>query len=306
VRLWNTTAKSKSPSRYHLGKWVHQIAFSPDSKHMAVLAGENPRSLTLWDVAAEREIGPVDFPTTGEGQVSFSPDGTTVCASSKGRTSFYQVPSLQWITNEVVERFIFARDGRLAILIRNGNITRRDLATGAEVVLGFHSGPASHMAISPDGRTVALSDFSKSISLWDATGAGPPAILNGHVYSVIGLAFSPDGKLLASASWDGAVMLWDTAARRMVTSLRGHAGQAWDVAFSPDGRTLASSADDGAIKLWNLASFQEATTLHGHRGAVSAIAFSPDGKHLASAGGLAVRLWHAPTFEEITLASPTK
>jgi eukaryotic-like serine/threonine-protein kinase len=306
VRLWNAITNSEAQSLYHLDKWVAQVAFSPDSKYAAVLASGNPGSLTLWDVAAGREIGPADFPTTDEGQVAFSPDGKTVCASSKGRTSFYQVPSLQWITNEVADRFLFAPDGRFAILLRNGNITRRDLATGAEAVLGFHSGLPNRMAISPDGRIVALSDLSKTISLWDATAPGPPAFLNGHTLSVIGLAFSPDGKLLASASWDGVVMLWDVAARRRLTSLRGHTGQAWDVAFSPDGRTLASSADDGTIKLWNLASFQEATTLHGHRGPVSAIAVSPDGKHLASAGGWAVRLWHAPTFEEIAAAGPTK
>jgi WD40 repeat protein len=75
------------------------------------------------------------------------------------------------------------------------------------------------------------------------------------------------------------------------------------VAFSRDGRTLASSADDGTIKLWNLASMQEAATLlHGHEGAVSGIAFSPDGNYLPTAGGGAVRLWKAPTFEEISAA----
>jgi len=301
VRLWNAITNSEPQSLYHLDNWVHQVAFSPNSKYAAVLAGGNPRSLTLWDVAAGREIGSADFPTGDEGQVAFSQDSKTVWASSKGRTSFYQVPSLQWITNEVAARFLFAPDGRFAILLRNGNITRRDLATGAEAVLGFHSGFPSRMAISPDGRTVALSDFSKTISLWDATAPGPPAFLNGHRFPVVGLAFSPDGKLLASASWDGTVMLWEVAARRSLISLRVHTGCVWDVAFSPDGRTLASSADDGAVKLWNLASFQEATTLHGHRAPVSAIAFSPDGKHLAS-GGWAVRLWNAPTLEEISAA----
>src|SRR5207245_10996141 len=112
-------------------------------------------------------------------------------------------------------------------------------------------------------------------------------------------AFSADGKWLASASGDGKVGLWDVTARTNVTFLRGHTGGAWDVAFSPDGRTLASSADDHTVKLWNLASLQEAATLHGHKGPVSAIAFSGDGNDLVSAGGWAVRLWHAPGFEEV-------
>src|SRR5437016_5422624 len=152
VRLWNAINNYHPQSLYHLDNWVHSVAFSPNSKYAAVLAGANPRSLTLWDVAAGREIGPADFPTTDEGQVAFSQDSKTVWASSKGRTSFYQVPSLQWITNEVAARFLFAPDGRFAILLRNGNITRRDLATGAEAVLGFHSGFPSRMAISPDGH----------------------------------------------------------------------------------------------------------------------------------------------------------
>jgi WD40 repeat protein len=74
------------------------------------------------------------------------------------------------------------------------------------------------------------------------------------------------------------------------------------LAFSPDGRTLASGANDGAIKLWNLASMQEAATLHGHEGPVFVVAFSPSGSLLASAAEGVVRLWKAPTFEELSAA----
>jgi WD40 repeat protein len=301
VRLWNATPSSQSQSLHYIDKWVHHVAFSPDSKYAAVLSAANPRALTLWDVAMDRQIGTADFPATDEGQVGFSPDSKTVCASSHGRTSFYRVPSLQWITNEVADRFIFAPDGSFAILSRNGKIARRDLTTGAEAVLGA-SRPVCRVAISPDGRTLALTDWSKTISLWNATEPGPPTFLNGHTLTVDGFTFSPDSKLLASTSFDGSVMLWDVTARRSLASLRGHTGDTYDVAFSPDGRTLASCADDSTIKLWNMASLQEATTLHGHQGPVSAIAFSPDGKHLASAGGWAVRFWHAPTFAEIAAA----
>src|SRR2546422_4718687 len=36
-----------------------------------------------------------------------------------------------------------------------------------------------------------------------------------------------------------------------------------------------------------------------NRAQVTAIAFSPNGRHLASGGGGELKLWHAPTFEEI-------
>jgi WD40 repeat protein len=303
VRLWNATTNSQPQSLFYVDNWVYHVAFSPDSKYAAVLSAANSSALTLWDVAAGREIDHADFPTADPSQVSFSPDSKAVCASSHGQTSFYRVPSLQWITNEVADRFIFAHDGSFAIVIRDGNIMRRDLATGAETVLGFQSGGLWSVVLSPDGRTLALvAAFSKTISLWNTAEPGQPAYLNGHTLPVDGVAFSPDGKLLASSSWDGSVLLRDVAARRSLMSLRGHTGNTQDVAFSPDGRTLASCADDSTVKLWNLASLQEATTLHGHRGPVSAIAFSPDGKHLASAGGWAVRFWHAPTFAEIAAA----
>ena len=115
------------------------------------------------------------------------------------------------------------------------------------------------------------------------------------------VAFSPDGKWIASASWDSTIGLWQPNGRN-IRFLRGHNGAIWDVAFSRDGRTLASCANDGTIKLWNLASMQEAATLHGHDGPVSSVAFSPNGNYLASAGGWTVRLWKAPTFEEISAA----
>jgi WD40 repeat protein len=47
---------------------------------------------------------------------------------------------------------------------------------------------------------------------------------------------------------------------------------------------------------------QEAATLHGHDGPVSVVAFSPSGSLLVSAAEGVVRLWKAPTFEELFAA----
>ena len=314
VRLWHTATNAQPRSPLTLDYWIHQAAFSPDSRFVAVLSGLNSRALTLWDVAANGEVVTADFPTSDEGQVGFSSDGKTVVACSLGKTRFYQVPSLQLVKEELADRFIFAPNGRFAILVRQGKILRRDLAAGAETVLGSNAFSPGRVAISPDGKSLAVTGDaawaagarSYKIALWNTTEPGPAAFLEGHSLAGVGLAFSPDGKLLASASFDGSVGLWDVAQRRSLKFLRGHTGEAWDVAFSADGRTLASSASDSTIKLWNLASLQEAATLHGHKGPVSTIAFSPDGGHLVSGGAWAVRLWEAPSFEEIAMATQRK
>jgi WD40 repeat protein len=124
-------------------------------------------------------------------------------------------------------------------------------------------------------------------------------MLEGHTALVQGVAFSPDGIWIASASWDGTIGLWQPDGRN-VRFLRGHNVAVRGVAFSPDARTLASGANDGTIKLWNLASMQEAATLHGHDGPVFVVAFSPSGSLLASAAEGVMRLWKAPTFEELS------
>jgi WD40 repeat protein len=126
-------------------------------------------------------------------------------------------------------------------------------------------------------------------------------MLEGHKALINRVAFSPDGEWIASASWDGTIGLWQPTGRN-IRFLRGHNGAVRGVAFSPDDRTLASAADDGTIKLWNLASMQEAATLHGPDGPVHVVAFSPSGSLLASAAEGVVRLWKAPTFEELSAA----
>src|SRR6266849_8811487 len=162
-------------------------------------------------------------------------------------------------------------------------------------------GEKNGAALSPDGQTFVIGGEEGKLALWNTHHSGPPTLLEGHKGRIWSVAFSPDGNWIASASWDGTIGLWQPNGRN-IRFLRGHNGLVWDVAFSRDGRTLASSADDGTIKLWNLASMQEAATLHGHEGPVWVVAFSPSGSLLASAAEGVVRLWNAPTFEELSAA----
>jgi len=263
--------------------------------------------LILWDVLSGREAGTQNLADSYEGQIEFSPDGKTVCVTSAGSARWFEMPSLRLLKEEPADRLVFAQDGGFAMLARQGQIIRRDYPSGVETSLGSSAiiGFKATAALSPDGQTFVIGGEKGKVALWHTHHPGPPTMLEGHKSLIPGVAFSPDGKWIASASWDGTIGLWQPNGRN-IRFLRGHNRDIWGVAFSRDGRTLASGANDGTIKLWNLASMQEAATLHGHEGPVSALAFSPDGKYLATAGGGAVRLWKAPTFEEIAAAGTTK
>ncbi len=300
VRLWDVAANSAAEAEFRYESWIHEVAFSRDSRYAAVL--EVADHLILWDVAAKREAARQDFANSYEGQIEFSPDGKTVCVTSAGSARWFEMSSLRLLKEEPADRLVFAQDGGFAMLVRQGQIIRRDYPSEVEVSLGSSASVGKYSAaLSPDGETFGIGGEEGKMALWHTHRPGPPTMLEGHKASIPGVAFSPDGKWIASASCDSTIGLWQPNGRN-IRLLRGHTGIVWGVAFSRDGRTLASSAADGTIKLWDLASMQEAATLHGHEGPVSALAFSPDGNCLASAGGGAVRLWKAPTFEEISAA----
>ena len=125
------------------------------------------------------------------------------------------------------------------------------------------------MAFSPDGRTLATTNYGEeidgSVILWDVADPtrtrriGSPVTLGTR--PVAAGAFHPDGRLLAiihSAYSSGvdtpaSVILWDvsdpTAPRPVSDPL---AGEVDAVAFSPDGHTLATGGKDHTLTRWNL------------------------------------------------------
>jgi WD40 repeat protein len=160
------------------------------------------------------------------------------------------------------------------------------------------------LSISPDGRTVAGSNWDGSVRLWDVGNGRERAripTIQGHVTHVY---FAPDSKSFATGGGNNAhgVLLWDTATGRPIEPFAGHTSPVSSVSFSPDGRTVATSSSmrhDAVVRLWDLQTgrpLRELTTPEG--GGVSAVAFSPDGKTLAACGWTgkhSLRLWDVGT-----------
>jgi WD40 repeat protein len=156
-------------------------------------------------------------------------------------------------------------------------------------------GTVLSVAVSPDGKTLALGGENPAVLLRDAKTNRSRAVLTAHAEPVTCLAFSPDGTTLASGSFDRLVKLWDVATGSERVTLQGHAGWICALAFSADGQAIATAGQDGTVRLWDARAGRPLATFSGHEGSIRALAFSPDGQTLASAGAdRVVRLWDVP------------
>lgn len=178
----------------------------------------------------------------------------------------------------------FSPDGKVLVAV-SWHLTLWDPATGKELAtVEKFIGSGSAVAVSPDGKWLALSASYGDVQLWDFAAQKRAADLKGHKSNIRGLAFTPDGKTLASGSWDGTVILWDVAAAKARVTIPINQEAINYVSISPDGKTGASVSNgkgDGGevLNLWDVATGRVIRSL---KPADAYVAFSPDGKWLAA------------------------
>ncbi|WP_034265444.1 WD40 repeat domain-containing protein [Actinospica robiniae] len=149
---------------------------------------------------------------------------------------------------------------------------------------------AATLALSPDGRLLAVGGESPTVDLWDPYEPKLLAQLAGHrptklVGTVQCLAFSPDGQLLASGGRDGTVRLWRANDGQCLDVLSGFSGPLAQLAFSQTAPILAA-ADEQSVRLFDLSvSPARPVTAHLPEPGVNALAFHPNGSVLAVALG---------------------
>jgi WD40 repeat protein len=164
-----------------------------------------------------------------------------------------------------------------------------DIGTDKEQAsLRGHTGEVNSVSFSPDGKTLAVGSYGRTVKLCEAV----TAVAGGWSILTVGRS-------------RGTVKLWEVATGG--AQVIRHKGSKWEhadsevmvrsVAFSPDGKTLAW-AEANTVHLWSLETKKERAVLQWPGARVHAVAFSPDSKTLAVGGGSTIMLWDTTTGQK--------
>ena len=266
---------------------------------------------SLWSDRSERTVNSLVVSADGRTVISAAQDGFIRFEDAATGKELRRLPGFRAWASPSGRRLAWSA----GIYYRpDSSIHLWDLAADKEL-RGVDTGKlmAGRVAVSPDGRTLAIGLWSKEHYLQDIE-TGSKTDLRGGLLdggpvpqvSLGGLAFSPDGKRLASIGPDetpgpgGLLHFWDPATGKELPVPEKLANAEIRLAlFSPDGTTLATVGGSGTLALWRLPNAEPArelrTPVPSRRRSFGPVSFSPDGR-LVAAGNLVegeVTVWQA-------------
>jgi WD40 repeat protein len=258
------------PLEFDLADGVFR-AFSPADK-LLVVRGPH-RTLTIWDVAADRDVrrvaGPAPVRVAGRAadersapSIAFAPDGKTYAASDKHGARLWDVLTGREIrrfprSNQPARSLSFAPNGKNLAGVYGHSVLLWDIATGREREKLDHAQVVRVVAFAPGGETLATGDSIGCLCLWRvATGRKRGEFCDGRPSvperaGITSLVFLPDGKTVAAGADDFFVQLCDMTTGQIRRRLAGHTNSVFSVAIAPDGKTLATASRDGTTLVWD-------------------------------------------------------
>ncbi|TMQ10992.1 MAG: hypothetical protein E6J90_35530 [Deltaproteobacteria bacterium] len=266
--------------------------FSPSGKQIATA---DDRCARLWNAGT----GELLFTLPHDDMVAsavFSADGRRVATASYDGSvrvwdtaTGHRVVSLTGPAQDGrihYRKAVFGRGDMIAAVRWDGSLADVwDARSGVRVTTIDNAaarGPDVDIAVSPDGRWLAIAGQGPEVQVWDTTGWTRVASLPAK--DVPSIAFDPARPRIATVSRSGVAAIWDVVEGRRLMTLQD-AGEVMDhVAYSPDGAWIASASRDGVVRVWDASSGSPAAMLRDHHGKILWVEFDPTSTQIASAG----------------------
>ncbi len=186
VKIWDAS-NYKALKTIHIpkGKFVPDIAFSPNSKLLAIAISSGfTGQVSVWDATTGLLLFHLFADQISPLGLAFSPDGKSLAV------------------------------GYADNMVRVWDVSSMEGEAQPFLLLRGHSNSVWRVAFSPNGTRLATASSDGTVKLWNMS-PGPEqgqeiTTLPGHTAEVSAISFSPDGKYLASSSLDGTVRVYFT------------------------------------------------------------------------------------------------
>ena len=239
---------------------VRSLDFSPDGRTLAAATGDG--LVTFWNVRSRSRLETLDAGVSGGAvvDVRFGHDGARLATASSRGVTFWDATSGallgQMRKTGPAHGLSFSSDGQLLAFARGfkGGAEVRDTATDTSLatVDGLPYTADWSVALSPDGRTLAVGGWGTAVRVVDV-GTGKLV----HELDLAGtgayaLEFSPDGRILAVSGFENVASLWDVATGAQIGPRLTAGSRRTLLDLSPDGRRLLVTTGNGEGAVWDI------------------------------------------------------
>jgi WD40 repeat protein/tRNA A-37 threonylcarbamoyl transferase component Bud32 len=244
------------------GGEVKTLAFSPDGQTLAAVTDEG--SLTLWDVGSRSRLH--GLLSAGRGGVllvgvGFNPDGSTLTTASELGVKLWDPATGASLSEPgfggAASDLAFSADGAMIAFARPNEggadvldvVTRRSIATADGTP---DSDLDVSVALSPDGRMLAVGGFGRAVRLWDVRTRKLVHELDQGGSGAFTLEFGPDGRTLAVSGFEPVASLWDVGTGAQIGPPLTAGDRRTMIDLSPDGLHLLETHGNGQGAVWDV------------------------------------------------------
>ena len=165
-----------------------------------------------------------------------------------------------------------------------------------QILVSEQPAQTAQIALSPNGRWLAVAKRSGGVELWDLESNKSVAEFEGGEQ----VLFLPDGVRLVTANTVGVLRVWNIATKELLASFDDLQGYVRAMTILPNRDLLAISSNSGAVMLIDTNTWREAYQFEAHSELIEALATSADGRWLLTGSGdHEVHLWDLETMRRV-------
>jgi WD40 repeat protein len=170
----------------------------------------------------------------------------------------------------------------------------RDVASGRSVAVIRNGKTAQSLALSFDGKRLAVIDTNGRTHMWDVDARRSLGTVGEQALTA---SFSADGRRMVTGGSDAIAHIWDVKSRKQVTPpLAGHYDLITSAAFSHNGRYVVTTSRDHDARIWDAHTGRLLLpALAGSYAQLNSAAFSADDRWVVTAGPAATGIWDVST-----------